>query len=73
MQGTWYLEEILLTWFPRFERPQYAEVRAKWASTDSEWENKKTVCDTYGPEHLMRLIGMPLPSPPPPSSLVVGL
>lgn len=41
----------------RFERAQYAEVVAKWNSDDPEWEGKKTASDTYGAEHLMRLIG----------------
>jgi hypothetical protein len=41
----------------RFERNQYAEVHAKWNSNDPEWENKKTASDTYGAEHLMRLLG----------------
>ncbi|KAK7753762.1 Esa1p-associated factor [Diatrype stigma] len=40
----------------RFERAQYSEVVAKWNSSDPEWEGKKTASDTYGAEHLMRLV-----------------
>ncbi|KAI1214476.1 MRG-domain-containing protein [Annulohypoxylon truncatum] len=39
----------------RFERGQYAEVVKKWNSDDPEYQGK-TASDTYGPEHLMRLI-----------------
>ncbi|KAK8077891.1 MRG-domain-containing protein [Apiospora saccharicola] len=35
----------------RFERAQYAEIREKWTSGGPD-----TPCDTYGAEHLMRLI-----------------
>ncbi|KAH8677960.1 MRG-domain-containing protein [Xylariales sp. PMI_506] len=38
----------------RFERPQYAEVREKWADPKSELHGK-TPSETYGVEHLMRL------------------
>ena len=41
----------------RFERSQYAEVREKWQSDDPDWANRKTAVETYGPEHLMRLLG----------------
>lgn len=40
----------------RFERAQYAEMYQKWMSEDPEYQGK-TASDTYGPEHLMRLIG----------------
>ncbi|KAH8159543.1 hypothetical protein CIB48_g8702 [Xylaria polymorpha] len=39
----------------KFERPQYAEVHKKWDSTDPEFQGK-TASDTYGAEHLCRLI-----------------
>ncbi|KAI1480760.1 MRG-domain-containing protein [Daldinia eschscholtzii] len=39
----------------RFERAQYAEMYKKWMSDDPEYQGK-TASDTYGPEHLMRLI-----------------
>ncbi|KAK8038746.1 MRG-domain-containing protein [Apiospora rasikravindrae] len=39
----------------RFERAQYAEIREKWTSGGSDVQGK-TPCDTYGAEHLMRLI-----------------
>ncbi|XDG03693.1 hypothetical protein ABKA04_003308 [Annulohypoxylon sp. FPYF3050] len=39
----------------RFERGQYAEVYKKWHSDDAEFQGKSP-SDTYGPEHLMRLI-----------------
>ncbi|KAI1659122.1 MRG-domain-containing protein [Daldinia decipiens] len=39
----------------RFERAQYAEMYQKWISEDPEYQGK-TASDTYGPEHLMRLI-----------------
>ncbi|KAI1471079.1 MRG-domain-containing protein [Daldinia caldariorum] len=39
----------------RFERAQYAEMYKKWMSDDAEYQGK-TASDTYGPEHLMRLI-----------------
>ncbi|KAI1497427.1 MRG-domain-containing protein [Biscogniauxia marginata] len=38
----------------RFERAQYAEMHKKWAS-DAEFQGK-TASDTYGAEHLMRLM-----------------
>lgn len=47
------LSRILLY---RFERSQYAEVREKWQSDDPDWANRKTAVETYGPEHLMRLL-----------------
>ncbi|OTA95192.1 hypothetical protein M434DRAFT_394086 [Hypoxylon sp. CO27-5] len=39
----------------RFERAQYAEVYKKWMSDDPEYQGK-TASETYGPEHLMRLL-----------------
>ncbi|KAI1457852.1 MRG-domain-containing protein [Annulohypoxylon moriforme] len=39
----------------RFERGQYAETYKKWNSDDPEYQGK-SASDTYGPEHLMRLI-----------------
>ncbi|KAI1802585.1 MRG-domain-containing protein [Daldinia bambusicola] len=39
----------------RFERAQYAEMYKKWISDDPEYQGK-TASDTYGPEHLMRLM-----------------
>ncbi|KAI1858891.1 uncharacterized protein JN550_012350 [Neoarthrinium moseri] len=39
----------------RFERPQYAQIREKWNDSTSELFGK-TACDTYGAEHLMRLM-----------------
>ncbi|KAK8134406.1 MRG-domain-containing protein [Apiospora sp. TS-2023a] len=39
----------------RFERAQYAEIREKWTSGGPDVQGK-TPCDTYGAEHLMRLI-----------------
>ena len=44
----------------RFERNQYMDVVSLWKSTkpaDSEWHGK-TAGDTYGAEHLCRLLGM---------------
>ncbi|KAK2021842.1 MRG-domain-containing protein [Colletotrichum zoysiae] len=46
------LSRILLY---RFERPQYHEVRKVWEKA-AENEKHKSVCDTYGPEHLCRLM-----------------
>jgi len=46
--------------FLRFERNQYMDVVSLWKSTkpaDSEWYGK-TAGDTYGAEHLCRLLGM---------------
>ncbi|KAI1372261.1 MRG-domain-containing protein [Hypoxylon crocopeplum] len=39
----------------RFERAQYADMYKKWMSDDPEYQGK-TASDTYGPEHLMRLL-----------------
>ncbi|KAK7920617.1 hypothetical protein PG985_008639 [Apiospora marii] len=39
----------------RFERAQYAEIREKWTTGGPDVQGK-TPCDTYGAEHLMRLI-----------------
>ncbi|KAI0006967.1 MRG-domain-containing protein [Xylariaceae sp. FL0662B] len=39
----------------RFERAQYADMHKKWNSNDPEFQGK-TASDTYGPEHLMRLM-----------------
>jgi len=41
----------------RFERNQYIEVREGWASNKGELAGK-TASDTYGAEHLCRLLGM---------------
>ncbi|KAJ2895542.1 uncharacterized protein MKZ38_006392 [Zalerion maritima] len=38
----------------RFERPQYAEIRKMWDEGNDE--KHKSACDSYGPEHLCRLI-----------------
>ncbi|KAK1596626.1 MRG-domain-containing protein [Colletotrichum navitas] len=46
------LSRILLY---RFERPQYHEVRKMWEKA-AENDKHKSVCDTYGPEHLCRLM-----------------
>jgi hypothetical protein len=40
----------------RFERNQFQEVRELWTAGKDEWEGK-TAGDTYGAEHLCRLIG----------------
>lgn len=40
----------------RFERPQYIEVYKMWEDAESK---HKTPCDTYGAEHLCRLLGKP--------------
>ncbi|KAF3361151.1 Chromatin modification-related protein eaf3 like [Verticillium longisporum] len=45
------LSRILLY---RFERPQYHEIRKEWEKTGED--GPKSVCDTYGAEHLCRLI-----------------
>ncbi|KAG9232184.1 MRG-domain-containing protein [Amylocarpus encephaloides] len=39
----------------RFERHQYTEVREAWASSNGDLAGK-TACDTYGAEHLCRLL-----------------
>ncbi|KAF9874503.1 hypothetical protein CkaCkLH20_08066 [Colletotrichum karsti] len=39
----------------RFERPQYHEVRKVWEKAKED-DKHKSVCDTYGPEHLCRLM-----------------
>lgn len=41
----------------RFERPQYHEIRKLWDQAGEDGPNK-TACDTYGAEHLARLLGM---------------
>ena len=42
-----------------FERQQYQDVRLKWenAKPGDKWDGKGPA-DFYGPEHLLRLIGM---------------
>ena len=40
----------------RFERHQYLEVRENWNGSDPEWAGK-SAGDTYGAEHLCRLLG----------------
>ncbi|KAI4188074.1 MAG: hypothetical protein L6R41_002376 [Letrouitia leprolyta] len=40
----------------RFERQQYLEVRKKWVEGKGEWKGKSCVGDTYGAEHLCRMI-----------------
>ncbi|KAL9027850.1 MAG: hypothetical protein Q9196_003682 [Gyalolechia fulgens] len=40
----------------RFERQQYLDVRKKWAEGTGEWKGKGCVGDTYGAEHLCRMI-----------------
>lgn len=49
------LEETVLT-ITSFERLQYAQVIKAWQSEDPEFHGK-TASDTYGAEHLMRLLG----------------
>ncbi len=39
-----------------FERPQYSDIRAHWTSKEGELAGKGP-CDTYGAEHLCRLLG----------------
>ncbi|KAL7624163.1 Esa1p-associated factor [Parahypoxylon ruwenzoriense] len=39
----------------RFERSQFADIHKKWMSDDPEFQGK-TASDTYGAEHLMRLL-----------------
>lgn len=39
----------------RFERPQWHDAKKSW--DDPSWTREKTVCATYGSEHLCRLIG----------------
>ncbi|KAE9576632.1 Chromatin modification-related protein eaf3 [Colletotrichum fructicola] len=46
------LSRILLY---RFERPQYHEIRKVWEKA-GENDKNKSVCDTYGSEHLCRLM-----------------
>ncbi|KAK2756324.1 keratinolytic protein [Colletotrichum kahawae] len=46
------LSRILLY---RFERPQYHEIRKVWEKA-GENDKHKSVCDTYGSEHLCRLM-----------------
>lgn len=41
----------------RFERQQYLEVRKAWAEQKGEWKGKSCAGDTYGAEHLCRMIG----------------
>jgi mortality factor 4-like protein 1 len=41
---------------PRFERNQYLEVRGNWNGSNPEWAGK-SAGDTYGAEHLCRLLG----------------
>jgi hypothetical protein len=40
-----------------FERRQYHEIRKSWEKAGDSGKNKG-VCDSYGAEHLARLIGM---------------
>ncbi|KAI4130014.1 MAG: hypothetical protein LQ338_001948 [Usnochroma carphineum] len=40
----------------RFERQQYLEVRKHWADGKGEWKGKSGPGDTYGAEHLCRMI-----------------
>ncbi|KAL8718468.1 MAG: hypothetical protein Q9225_004399 [Loekoesia sp. 1 TL-2023] len=40
----------------RFERQQFLEVRKSWADGKGEWKGKSCVGDTYGAEHLCRMI-----------------
>lgn len=42
--------------FCRFERAQYTEVRTAWGSSQGPLSGKSAV-DTYGAEHLSRLLG----------------
>jgi mortality factor 4-like protein 1 len=39
----------------RFERPQWHDVKKSWE--EPGWSGEKSVCATYGAEHLCRLIG----------------
>ncbi|KAL8955517.1 MAG: hypothetical protein Q9193_006666 [Seirophora villosa] len=40
----------------RFERQQYADVIKHWASGKGEWKGKSCPGDTYGAEHLCRML-----------------
>ena len=40
-----------------FERQQYIEIYKQWQSAKPDDKHKSAV-DTYGPEHLCRLLGM---------------
>lgn len=41
----------------RFERQQYLDVRKSWGEQKGEWKDKTGPADTYGAEHLCRMIG----------------
>ncbi len=41
----------------RFERQQYLDVRKAWGEQKGEWKDKTGPADTYGAEHLCRMIG----------------
>lgn len=41
---------------PSFERQQYIEMYKQWQSAKQE-DKHKSAADTYGPEHLCRLLG----------------
>lgn len=41
----------------RFERQQYADVIKHWAGGKGEWKGKSCPGDTYGAEHLCRMLG----------------
>lgn len=41
----------------RFERNQYLEIRELWNANEGEWAGKGAG-DTYGAEHLCRLLGL---------------
>ncbi|KAL8921508.1 MAG: hypothetical protein Q9208_005662 [Pyrenodesmia sp. 3 TL-2023] len=40
----------------RFERQQYLDVRKSWGEQKGEWKDKTGPADTYGAEHLCRMI-----------------
>ena len=54
--ATGYTGETRMLTRPSFERIQYHEVRESWPK--AEEGQPRSVCDSYGVEHLCRMLGM---------------